>query len=62
MNTLSRRTFLAATAAVGLGAEVLGNEDSPKIIDTHQHLWDRKKLQIDWIAKGSVLDTTTTDT
>lgn len=55
MSQATRRTFLAATAAMPF-TQSLQAEAFPPIIDTHQHLWDRKKLQLDWIAKGSVLD------
>lgn len=55
MSQATRRTFLAATAALPF-AQSLQADAFPPIIDTHQHLWDRKKLQLDWISKGSVLD------
>lgn len=51
----SRRTFLAATLSLA-AASSWSSENDPPIIDTHQHLWDRSKFQLDWIAKGSVLD------
>lgn len=55
MNECSRRMFLAASAAMTFGRG-LAAEGSPPIIDTHQHLWDRRKLKLDWIARGSLLD------
>ncbi|MFM1802173.1 MAG: hypothetical protein RJA81_1525 [Planctomycetota bacterium] len=51
---LSRRTLIAlgATYPVIRSAQAA----SIKVIDTHQHLWDRSILQLNWITKGSVLD------
>lgn len=55
MNDCTRRSFLAASAAMTLGPAVAA-DGFPPIIDTHQHLWDRRELKLDWIAPGSVLD------
>jgi len=55
MYRLDRRTFLAGCLAVPTFAGA--DEGSAEaVIDTHQHLWDRKKFRLDWIAKGSFLD------
>lgn len=61
MANLHRRRLLQATAAATIGTPFLlasANEpgDHPPIIDTHQHLWDRSKFRLEWIAPGSVLD------
>ena len=57
MNTLSRRSFLVANAGLmTIGKVAIAQNEFPPIIDTHQHLWDRTKIQLDWIEKGSVLD------
>lgn len=54
---LDRRTFLAASAAsVTLPLLAHAAEGERTIIDTHQHLWIRKKVRMNWIAKGSKLD------
>jgi predicted TIM-barrel fold metal-dependent hydrolase len=49
----------AALALTGLDSHVVVAKDKdPKmlpIIDTHQHLWDLKKLRLPWIKPGSVL-------
>ncbi len=62
---LTRRTFLvqAAITAAGLGSlpgEALRapSAEKPKplpIIDTHQHLWDLKKLRLPWTDGNKIL-------
>lgn len=58
MLATNRRTFLAIAAASLLGAARGDSKPAParKIIDPHQHLWDRDRLKLAWIMKGSVLD------
>ncbi len=54
---MTRRQFLAATAAAGAAATLAANEPAPiSIIDTHQHLWDLSKFRLPWIKKESVLN------
>src|SRR5690242_15838159 len=52
--TTTRRTFNAAAAATCVAAAVptLAAEDSPLIIDTHQHLWDLAKYTPPWLAEA----------
>src|SRR5262249_32241713 len=49
---LHRRSFLKQTAALAaaasLGAAEKGKDSFP-IVDTHQHLWDLKKLTLPWL-------------
>jgi L-fuconolactonase len=54
---LDRRTFLACSS-LGLGWSLTSGAEAAErgIIDTHQHLWIRKKVRLPWIAKGSKLD------
>lgn len=54
-NTITRRSFIATGASL-VCMPTWSDENRLPIIDTHQHLWDRSKLQLDWIPKGSVLD------
>jgi L-fuconolactonase len=58
MDSLDRRTFLAASAALAapLAHAAEGRGPVIPIVDTHQHLWDLKKFRLNWIKKGSVLD------
>ena len=49
---------MASTLAAGVtvaGASAKDEERLP-IVDTHQHLWDLKKVRLPWIEKGSNLD------
>src|SRR5438105_6676970 len=55
---MTRRDFLAA-AAVLPAAAPLAAKDSPAmppVIDTHQHLWDLRKVKLAWLKPGSVYD------
>ncbi|MFL5242159.1 MAG: amidohydrolase family protein [Gemmataceae bacterium] len=60
----TRRGFLeqglaAVSAAVlpsSLYAETPMEPPPLRVIDTHQHLWDRKQFKLPWIEKGSPLD------
>jgi len=52
---IARRHFLAATAGAIAGAVVfpsLADDQQPLIIDTHQHLWDRTKLNLPWLESA----------
>ena len=53
MTAIDRRQFLHAALAAPL---VVPDKPALPIIDTHQHLWDRKKFRLSWIKKGSSLD------
>ena len=55
---MTRREFIAATAAATAAATLPADEKKPPrpIVDTHQHLWDLKKFRLPWIKKGSPLD------
>jgi predicted TIM-barrel fold metal-dependent hydrolase len=60
----NRRDFLkqnltamaAAAVPTLLTAETKMDPAPLRIIDTHQHLWDRKQFKLPWIKKGSTLD------
>ena len=67
--TIDRRDFLAATAAAAafaLPADLITNLDPGSavaaedaqpvipIVDTHQHLWDLKKLNLPWLKNEGV--------
>ncbi len=49
---LDRRQFLHTSLALAITAD----PSLPPIIDTHQHLWQRKQFKLAWIPKGSILD------
>ena len=56
-SAMQRRTFLTtavgATVAAGTSRDLFGADREvvpPLIIDTHQHLWDRSKLKLPWLA------------
>src|SRR5829696_3764649 len=56
MNT-TRRDFMkgvaAAAMACGAARPAFGGEPAaPGIIDTHQHVWDLKKLRLPWLDKA----------
>lgn len=57
---MDRREFGRKLAAVGgmFGLATVGCADATalEIVDAHQHLWDRQKLRLDWIAAKSPLD------
>jgi L-fuconolactonase len=55
---MNRREFLATAALTAAAVPTRAREAKPMIpiIDTHQHLWDRKKFRLPWIQRGSVLD------
>ena len=56
----SRRSFVAAAAGVVIGAgaaaqrsRAMGEEGGEiPVIDTHQHLWDRSRLDLPWLANA----------
>jgi L-fuconolactonase len=58
MSRTTRRAFLGVAAAAGAAPLLAAAEKpaAPPIVDTHQHLWDRKRFRLPWIEKGSVLD------
>ena len=52
---MNRRRFLQSTTASALGAAgtscgLLGTAPDALIIDTHQHLWDRRVLNLPWLS------------
>lgn len=51
-NVRNRRTFLQAAAATPLLGLIpkSPNDPSPKIIDTHQHLWEIPRQSLPWLA------------
>jgi len=68
-HTFDRREFLAATTAAATlalptdlitnldpGSAVAAEDDQPviPIVDTHQHLWDLKKLNLPWLKNEGV--------
>ncbi|MFM7131737.1 MAG: amidohydrolase family protein [bacterium] len=55
---LSRREFAVATAMIASKATLNQAQlaDDLPIIDTHQHLWDLRRLRLKWIGKGGILD------
>jgi predicted TIM-barrel fold metal-dependent hydrolase len=62
---MNRRDFLKTTAAAGTAAlattadagQPAAQDDpkNPRIVDTHQHLWDLKHFNLPWIQKDSPL-------
>lgn len=56
---MNRRQFatqaLASTAALATGCAHLRRAPDALIIDTHQHLWDRSKLHLPWLAQAPSL-------
>ena len=59
MRHLSRRAFVATTAAAIAVAQQSKAQTSPMndipIIDCHQHLWDLSQLTVPWIKPGTLL-------
>lgn len=56
---MNRRKFLQATTALAVAGTVASAETPAAplpIVDTHQHLWDLKRLKLPWIEKGTKLD------
>lgn len=60
--TLSRRTFLRHSAALGAGLaaggatsawSTAGDKETLPIVDTHQHLWDLERLRLPWLEGAS---------
>ncbi len=54
---MDRREFMAVSAAA-VCASAAGAKDQAQmipIIDTHQHLWDLKKLKLAWVTEGHPL-------
>jgi L-fuconolactonase len=62
----TRRDFLKQSAAALAGASLASAAaptevrpmaaEPPRIIDTHQHLWDLKQFKLPWITKDSPLN------
>jgi predicted TIM-barrel fold metal-dependent hydrolase len=55
---MDRREFIAAAGLAAAAGPMCarGEKGMIPIIDTHQHLWDRKRFRLPWIQLGSVLD------
>jgi L-fuconolactonase len=47
--TITRREFLAASAALALGSTTKAKAPMLPVVDTHQHLWDFSKLVPPWL-------------
>jgi predicted TIM-barrel fold metal-dependent hydrolase len=62
MGRPTRRDFFAQSTALALAASSTTSAALPRrgdpirIVDAHQHLWDRSKFRLPWIKKGSTLD------
>lgn len=53
---MNRREFLSASAGSALALSLAAKEKPMiPIIDTHQHLWDLKKLKLAWVKEGHEL-------
>ena len=57
---MNRRHFLSTGAAI-LAAPLLASQSKDKkmllpVVDTHQHLWDLKKIKLSWLKAGSDFD------
>ena len=56
------KSFMAAAAAIAGTAELhaddvdRGSKNMLPIIDTHQHLWDTKKLRLAWLKSAPTLN------
>ena len=60
---MDRRDFLAVTAAAAVNLSAGEAKDQPKmmpIVDTHQHLWDLKKIKLAWVKEGDPLNSSFT--
>jgi L-fuconolactonase len=55
-NAMTRREFLAATAAATAAASIAAEPQPLAIVDTHQHLWDLSKFKLPWVKADSPLN------
>jgi L-fuconolactonase len=50
VTTMNRRQFLQTSAGAALTSCASLSDPDSLIIDTHQHLWDRRKLNLPWLG------------
>ncbi|MBM3496630.1 MAG: amidohydrolase, partial [Armatimonadetes bacterium] len=52
---ISRRQFMKVTAATAIAADTRQPAENIGIVDTHQHLWDLKRLTLPWLPVSGPL-------